>query len=337
MKKNARGYYQKQITIVVDGKKKQKAFFGKTIKEVNQKILDYQGEVEKGKLFKDVVKEWEDEHYKTITYGTARSYKSAKDRLVKKFESCYIKNIKTTDITAYLYEFASEGKAMKTVKNLLLVANLIFEFAANKGYIELTPTQYTKIPKNLPKNKREAPTEEQIKTVKESVGCTFGLFAFFLLYTGCRKGEALALQYKDIDLENNVIKISKSVYYVSNKAELKQPKTEAGKREITLIKALKEKLTIGESNHFIFSDTGTEPMSAKTFIVRWKQYQKEAGLDITPHQLRHAYATRLYELGIDVKSAQDLLGHANQSTTQDVYTHITKQKRLLNAEQLKDF
>lgn len=337
MKKNARGYYQKQITIEVNGVKKQKGFFAKTIKELNQKLLEYVGEVEKGKLFENIVKEWETEHYKTITYGTARSYKAAKERLVKKFGLRYINDIKTTDITAYLHSFASEGYAHKTVKNLLLVANLIFEFAANKGYIDLTPTQYVKVPKNLPKKKRETPTEEEILTVKNSINCTFGLFAFFLLYTGCRKGEALALQYRDIDLTNKVIKISKSVYYISNKAELKQPKTEAGNREITLIDTLSQKLPKGENDHFIFSDTGTEPMTAKTFIVRWKQYQEETGLNITPHQLRHAYATRLYELGVDVKSAQDLLGHANQSTTQDIYTHITKTKRMMNAEQLKNF
>ena len=63
---------------------------------------------------------------------------------------------------------------------------------------------------------------------------------------------------------------------------------------------------------------------------------KATEMQITPHQLRHAYATILYEAGIKDKDAQDLLGHANIQTTRDIYTHITNNRRaetaaLLNA------
>ena len=58
------------------------------------------------------------------------------------------------------------------------------------------------------------------------------------------------------------------------------------------------------------------------FRRQWYAYQKESGVTATPHQLRHAYATMLYEAGIDEKLAQELMGHADISTTKNIYTHI---------------
>ncbi len=60
----------------------------------------------------------------------------------------------------------------------------------------------------------------------------------------------------------------------------------------------------------------------------WGSYQKNTGLTITPHQLRHAYATILYEAGIDVKAAQSFLGHSNIQTTMDIYTHLSEAKKI---------
>lgn len=337
MKKNARGLYQKQITITVNGVKKQKAFYGKTMAEINKKLLEYKGEIEKGRLFEDVAEEWWEEHQKTITYGTAKSYKAPKNRLVAHFNNKYIRDIMPNDIDCCIKEFAQKGYAQKTVKNLLLVANLIFSYAVTKNHITLCPTTHIKIPKNLSKKKRELPSDSDIKAVKENVNYPFGLFAFFLLYTGLRKGEALALQYKDIDRTSKTINVYKSVYYISNDAIIKEPKTEAGKRSVVLLEPLLSVLKNGKKDDFIFSTDGTKPLSAKSFIVKWSKYTKSIGISITPHQLRHAYATRLYELGIDEKAAQDLLGHANISTTHDIYTHISESKRKSIGEQLQEF
>ena len=67
---------------------------------------------------------------------------------------------------------------------------------------------------------------------------------------------------------------------------------------------------------------------------KWKDYLAATGLQITPHQLRHAYATILFDAGIDDKDAQELLGHANISTTRDIYTHISKSRFEKTAQKL---
>lgn len=181
------------------------------------------------------------------------------------------------------------------------------------------------------------PSIEETEIVKNSFDCTFGLFAYFLLYTGCRKGEALALQFKDINYTTKMINVSKSVYYVSNKAELKLPKTDAGVREVILLTRLADKLPKGKPDDYIFGDDNGNPMTAKKFLIMWGKYCEETGLTITPHQLRHAYATILFEAGVDEKDAQELLGHANISTLRDIYTHISKTRKSETANRLNNF
>lgn len=315
------GLYEKIITI---NGKRLPPFRAKTEREVLKKITLYREKEKSGRTFKEIAEEWQKVHCDEVTYGTAKSYKAPCRRLIEHFDNSFMKQITPNDVNTFIVTFSKKGYAHKTVKNLILVANLIFSYAVMQKDIDISPTTHIKVPKNLKKSKRDMPSYNEIEIVKKSFNCTFGLFAYFLLFTGCRKGEALALQFKDIDVKEKIINISKSVYYISNKAEIKCPKTEAGNREIILMDILAGKMSIGKPNDYIFGDEKGCPISAKKFMVNWKKYCDETGLDITPHQLRHAYATILFEAGIDEKDAQELLGHTSLAMTRDIYTHISK-------------
>lgn len=67
-------------------------------------------------------------------------------------------------------------------------------------------------------------------------------------------------------------------------------------------------------------------MSARTFDNAWKKYCKSTGLDITAHQLRHGTATLLFEAGVDIYTTQRILGHAQVSTTMEIYTELREKK-----------
>lgn len=144
------------------------------------------------------------------------------------------------------------------------------------------------------------------------------------------------MQYKDFDFKDKQIAINKSVYYKSDKPFIKQPKTDAGIRKIPLLEQLEKVMPKMKSDDYIFNYQG-EILHNKRFSTLWKNYCKSIGIDITPHQLRHAYATRLYELGIDEKSAQEIMGHADIATMKNIYTHISDVKRKATVEQLKGF
>lgn len=336
MKKRANGLYQKQITITVSGQKKQKCFYGKTIAEINKKILSYTEEIAVGRFFKAVANEWWEEHQKTLVPNSLKGIIPAVKRAIVEFGNEPIKNISARSINSYLTEFSRRGYAQKTVATQMQVIRQILAYAVLNGDIEHNYAHDVKLPKNLPKSTRSLPSIEDIEKVKNGVSEPFGLFAFFALYTGCRRGELLALQYKDIDFDKDEISITKSLYHIGDRPYIKPPKTEAGKRTVALLEPLKKMLKKSISDEYVFNSNGNL-ITNRRFITLWDSYCKALQITITPHQLRHAYATRLYELGIDVKSAQSLLGHADISTTQNIYTHISESKKQSNKELLKSF
>jgi integrase len=167
------------------------------------------------------------------------------------------------------------------------------------------------------------PTEHEIEVVKNSTAADFGMFAYFILYTGLRRGEALALRYEDIDFNKKVIHVRRSAYWMGNSPHIKEPKTEAGTRDVFLLDNLAAHIDRSGSG-YIFRGKGGGVMTNSWYQCRWAAYLKETGLNITAHQLRHAYAGVLFDAGLDVKDAQDLMGHANISVTRDIYTQISK-------------
>src|SRR5699024_8011245 len=93
----------------------------------------------------------------------------------------------------------------------------------------------------------------------------------------------------------------------------------------------------GAPGDFVFSPDPKHPISDSQRRKGWVKFQKEIGISCTPHQLRHAYATLLYESGVDEKTAQKLLGHSDIATTLNIYTHIREQKLQLSREVFSNF
>ena len=199
----------------------------------------------------------------------------------------------------------------------------LFRYAVMQGDIDISPATEVELPRGLPKKAREALTVEQIKIVTECRTGDWWLLGLALLWTGCRRGEALAVQFKDIDRERKLLRISKSVYY-DGTPKIKEPKTESGIRTVALPDVLLDVLPKGKPNHYLFG--GERLLTMYEDIKGWEKYQKETGLTITPHMIRHGYATMLHSAGVDAKEAQALLGHSNISTTMDVYTHVTSEQ-----------
>ncbi len=149
------------------------------------------------------------------------------------------------------------------------------------------------------------------------------------LYTGIRLGELLALTWNDIDFDNKLLKVNKTVYTITkngkNEAHIDRPKTKQSNRIIPLpkqiINLLKRKKKESISNYIISTKNGG--------IVQNRSYQKSFKsilnrCEITYknfHSLRHTFATRALELGMDVKTLSEILGHKNSSITLNRYSH----------------
>ena len=308
-------------------------------KELRQRIKEYEYEQEHGKLFSVIAEDWKEEHYPTLTPNSRKPYNGAYNRAIKYLGSKNINDIDREDICIIIDDMKKADFAKKTVSTQILVLKLIFKYALLHRETEKNPCELIETPKNLKKNKREMPDEEDIQKIIDNVDSDpFGLFAYFLYFTGCRLGEALAIQGNDINLKDNKIQVSKSIYFL-NGPQIGDPKTEAGNREIPLLDCLKQKLPKLNKKQYLFSylDDRSQPFTQKRIFTQWKKYQERLNITCTPHQLRHGFATLLFEAGLSAKDAQPILGHATLEMTADIYTHITKRRSTENADKLNNF
>lgn len=301
-------------------------FYGNTARELKEKILSYHQKKERGKLFTEISADWWEEAEPNLAHQSKSGYLAAKKKADVKFADISVKEITAKDITAYLKELSIRYTSQKSLEKNRLVLNLIFKYAIERGEIEHNPCPDAKMPKNLQKSKRKAAAKSDEVIIKEKLDGW--LFPYFAIYTGMRKGEILALQWKDIDLENEIITVSKSVYHDGDRPYIKEPKTEAGKRKIPLLKPLKKRLEeIPEKKreNYIFSDNGTKPLTKRRYNTLFRKYKEETGITCTSHQLRHSFATIAFENGISPKDVQELLGHKQLSTTMDIYTEFREE------------
>lgn len=311
---------------------KRVAFRGRTDAEVDRKILEYTEEKTRVPLFREVSEAWEAEHLPHLAYNTARNYKAQNKIVTEHFGDYSIDEITPADIQAYLSSHRTQAR--KTVTNRLLTLNLIFNYAILCGYVSVNPCAAARVPRGLSATHRRAPTEEETKVIKLFGAEPDGLMPLVILCTGCRKGEAMALLDTDIDHKTKTLTITKSIYFENNKPKLKPPKSDAGNRTMPVPDFLLDLLPKTHKGTPVFPDESGRYMDAGRFERMWKRWQKMTGLDLTAHQLRHGYATILHEAGVEAKDAQDFLGHAQLSTTMDIYTEIRKTRREQTASKI---
>ncbi len=340
MKKRADGRYVKSK--IINGKKIYFYSVASTERkaqlDIERQMLEYMGKIEKGKLLKDVIDEFEQKHYKDLSYLTVRRYKSLTKQLNAEMGNDYIKSIKISNLQKYLESKAIGNASQKSLKAHLSILRLIWKYAYTFDYVTENITQYLKLPKGNPKVTRDALTENEINQLASLVEKEpQAKFLYFILYTGLRKGEALALQYKDIDRNNKVICVNKTLYFESVKPIIKQStKTEAGNREVIIPDKLLSILPKGKGNDYIFGKNG-EMITGSQYYLQEKHFKKNTGLNITAHICRHTYATFLFESGINEKDAQVLMGHSDINVTKNIYTHIRDKRKTETAEKLNNF
>lgn len=321
-----------QHAITIDGKRKH--FYGRTDEEIDQKIAAYYQTLNRGKLFSEVLEEWQAVHGETVTPATQRAYLAPSRAALERFGNVPVKDITAKEIKTVLTEMARQGYSIKTIKKYYTIYHSVLDYAAENGYIDHNVAKNVSMPKYAkPVQKRQPATPQEEAIIKANV--ERWLFPYFLLMTGLRKGEALAIQFKDIDRQAKSISVTKSVCYKYNTPYIKEPKTAAGIRTVPLLDELAAQLPEGPPEDFLFS--GPKPMSMMVYQRRWARYQKETGITCTAHQLRHSFATMMYDADIDVKQAQYILGHASEAVTRDIYTHIRDSKRQSAADKLNAF
>lgn len=275
----------------------------------------------KVKDFSALADEWKDYRFPQLAYKTVEAYTPIVERIKDRFGEDSPTNITPQEISAFLKWLAGRGYAKRTVQMHRDITSQIFNYGIQKGTVQINPCDHIALPRGLQQGTRGIPDDDAIQAVMCGLDAPFGLFAYLLIYSGLRRGEALALRYDDIDRKNSVIHVTKSVQYIGNTPSVKEPKTKNSVRDVILLDTLADAIPKNEKG-YIFRNSKGEIMSRSTYTKKWKQYCKAIGYEITAHQLRHGYATILYEAGVADKDAQELLGHADITLTRNIYTHI---------------
>lgn len=286
-----------------------------------------------------------------MKYGTQRSYLPAIKRAIKTFGELKIRDIDPYMISEFLQSISSMAKT--TVSNQKTVLNAIFqtwiESPEWKG--DKSPSRAVSIPRGLKHTKREPPTDEQVKIVKDHYLDADALPAVVFLCTGERRGEACGIQLKDIDFDNKVIYIHNSVEHIGDKPHVTSTKTPAGVRKIPLLKMLEEALKPLHNlspNTYVLGGEKT-PLTTSRYNRLWanfwhkygyatelsyesksklangkiKKYtHKEWRADVCAHQFRHEYVCMLAEGEIPEAIAIQIVGHANAKMIHEVYMSL---------------
>lgn len=362
--KDKNGEYRKRVPIIENGVPKRndngrimyKFFYGKTQKELEQRVETYFEDIRNGvnptsrnTLFKDLSHIWLNYNVDS-SEGTRKQYEGLLNNyILDAIGNVRIKDIKVSDLQGLINNLYELGKGKSLLRKVKIVCVGCMNLAIDNKLISYNPFLSVKIPSKAKEGTREGLTIEQESAVlKYWKGHRMGLGALILLECGLRKGELVALQWSDIDFNNKMIRVSKSAEFLSdgNKPTIKGPKTKNGKRDVPvpegLMSALREEKKKGL---FVITSIDGNQMTKQAFKRGWDSYMHYlnrccGGSDkinkyspgvialesFTPHQLRHTFATNLYYNSVPLKEAQYLLGHSDIKTTLNIYTHLDKQK-----------
>lgn len=289
--------------------------------------------------FREIASAWETQHREEITARTWTNYEPHYKDIVEKHASKQITDVTAQDIINHLTSAKAKGYSATVVNTIRSIYRMIFDYAIANDYAQYNPVASVRLPKGLKRGKRVAPTDDQMKLICASTGAPFGLFPFFLLCTGLRKSEALALTWSDIDFDSREISVTKSLDYTSGaNPKIKPPKTDAGFRSVPILDILypllvEEKKKSASDYLFPSADSnrsgkGGGMMTLRGYEGAWLRYCESVGLmdegkpSITAHNLRHGTATLMFELGVDELTAQRILGHSRIEITREIYTDL---------------
>ncbi len=304
---------------------------------LHQRILDKQ--TPKRTTFGAVAAAWEAVHREEISERTWKNYAPHVAELVALYGAVPISEISTADVSQDLLAAKAKGYSYTIVNTRRSIWNGVLDFAIAQRELAFNPAASVKLPKGLKKGKRSAPPDEVIREIiRGGSDMDFGFIPFFLLCTGVRRSEALHRLKADVDTSAWELHIPFS-------------KTEAGVRTVPIIRQLRPLLLQWMAAHpgpwlfphVAYNGHSGEYMSDRNWETRWEKYCAERGwVDASgapiygAHHLRHGTATLLYESGVDMYTAQHILGHANVSTTLEIYTDLRKNHERKNVGKFED-
>lgn len=355
------------------GKNIRKQFYGKTQKEVKQKLEEFKGQINLGALPTDdklTLEQW----YYTWLFDYRK--KDLKPKSFEKYEGIYrnyikdtslgkikLKDLRATHLQQYYNKLLDiDKKAVSTIKGLNTRLKPCLSEAEKQGYIQKNYCKMVTLPKeNKVKEIKVLTPEQQQSFIAAINGHELEMLFLVALSTGLRLGEILGLKWCDIDFNSGNLTVNRTLQRVTeisrdgnreSKVIEQLPKTKNSIRTVPIPKNIlsklkdhkleqsKNRLKLGElyfNNDYVFCNNLGYPIDDKRPARNLKSILTKINIDpIKFHGLRHTYATRLFEANVPPKTVQVLMGHYDISITLDIYTHVMEDTKLEAVDKLND-
>jgi integrase/recombinase XerD len=274
-------------------------------------------------------------HYLTVEKGLAKktleAYSHDLNRFLDYLQEKRIEDVlgaTKLDVRAFLLTLRVRKLSNKTIVRNLVAIRTFFRFLTQEGKLESNPVEDLESPqlaKTLPEILSLREVEELLEAPKPQtpLGIRDQSMLEMLYATGMRVSELVSLQMNQLNLEGGYVLL----FGKGSKERAVPLGAEAIKRVSNYLKGARQILLKGRESPFLFLNRSGRKMSRQVFWKKIKTYGRRAGIrkKITPHLLRHSFASHLLARGADLRSVQMLLGHADISTTQ-IYTHVTGER-----------
>lgn len=299
----------------------------------------------KMKTIREVSELWKQDKRMFVKSSTIAVYTlHLENHLLPKFGNK--KTLQEQEVQDFVLECLRKGLSQKSVKDMLIVLKMVVRFGAKHGWLQYQDWSI-KYPTEQKGKELEVLTISNQKKLMQYVTDNFtfrNLGIYICLSTGMRIGEVCALKWSDIDLGTETIHVNRTIERIyiiegdKRRTELVigTPKTKNSIREIPvskeLMKLIRPLKKLMNDDYFVITNEA-KPTEPRTYRNYYKQLLKQLGIpDLKFHGLRHSFATRCIESQCDYKTVSVILGHANISTTLNLYVHpnMDQKKKCIN-------
>lgn len=288
----------------------------------------------KKKNINEIYSEWKEMKSRIVKESTMSTYVTNAERHILPVFG-QLEKVTEHDVQTFVFKLMEDGLNVKTVKDILIILKMIVRHGMKTGAMDWCEWDVV-LPKTEENKDIKVLTLGEQKRMMNFLKKHFSfrnLGLYICLCTGMRIGEICALKWSDICIEQMAIKVNRTierVYVIDNgrkytKLIIGSPKTRSSKREIPiggeLIRMLRPIRHFMRDDFYILTNN-EKPLEPRIYRHYYKNFMAGMGMsDIKFHGLRHTFATRCIESNCDYKTISSILGHANISTTLNLYVH----------------
>jgi integrase len=342
------GLYMARYTVQTPTGSKRKTLYGKTRREVDEKLTKAKADRDGGLVFDadnmkvgEYLERWlVDSVRDTVRSTTFERYEQVVRLHIRPvLGKLKLKNLSPAHVRGLYREKLDAGLSPRTVQYVHVTLHKALKQAIMDGLIPRNATEAVK-PPQVRREEMQPLSPEQVKVLLEAARDE-RLEALYVLAvtTGLRQGELLGLKWEDVDLEARTLRVRRTLATTKGGPQLAAPKTKSSRRTVRLtqgaVNALRSHLerqlkeidragSLWRENGLIFASEAGDPLDRRYVTNhRFKPLLKQAQLPLVRfHDLRHTCATLLLGRNVNPKIVSEMLGHASIAITLDTYSHV---------------